>query len=839
MYIFLFYCIVILIFPLSLLSQVSVQSLTNLNSIISLDTQNESQSSNWYLLDGNLSEIELKQIDGANFESYKWRQAVVPGNLIKNASDLANKKNVLLAKWIQFPSEKYSNLTFRLGIINDKDKTYLNGHLIGEMGDWSSEDPAAYDKIRIYPIPNNIVKFGDKNLLLIHIKPYFDYTVGIEQDETSIGPTELIFSKFYKEEFLKLIFQTVYLTFGTYFLFLFVRRRRDRENLFFALFSFSLVLYNLLRNQIKYELNVSFVLLKEIEYITLITLIPFMYHFLRTLFNFRYTTIGKFIDSVQIIFILLILFYQNIEFNNYLMSKFIQPSWIVYLGLIVYILFKSWKNSDRRAIYISGGIGIVLIAVIIDILSTRGYFVFPRMLGYTFLAFNVSLSIILANSFVRLNEEVEDLNKNLEIKVEQRTDALNESLNQLKILKEKQDGDYFLTSLLIQPLAKNENQIHNVLVQSYVDQKKKFQFRGKEGEIGGDICIVGSIQLTSGNYTVFANGDAMGKSIQGAGGALVLGVVFQSILSRTKSSYTKNRPPELWLKDLYIELQSVFVSFDGSMLSSVVIGMISEKTGFMFYLNLEHPWNVLYRDGVASFLETELSMRKLGFPKNDESFQIKTFKFQKDDVLIVGSDGRDDIALGESEEGRIINEDENLILNLVQKTEADLPILVEEIKKQGEVTDDLSFLRIEYSPNQEEIQLDVETKEQIAKAKNQLTKKNYDSAIKILNSSLQTITHPKLWSLLGKVHFKSKNWSDAKLHLENAIPFYPEKEELLYLYAVCLFKLGQWNEGIVQAERLFLRNKFHKKNQELLFYLLRKTENHEKSEYYSKFLKAV
>lgn len=839
MYSFLFYCILILILPFNLHSQVTVHSLPNLQSIISLDSQNDSQNTNWYVLEGNLSEKEIKEISSANFESYKWRQTFVPGNLVKNASDLANKKKVLLAKWIQFPYEKNTNLTFRLGIINDKDKTYLNGQLIGEMGDWNSERPSAYDRIRIYPIPNNVIKFGEKNLLLIHIKPYFDYTVGIEQDGTSIGPTKLIFTKYYTEEFLKLIFLTVYLTFGTYFLFLFVRRQRDRENLFFALFSFSLVLYNFLRNQIKYELNLSFVLLKETEYIILITLIPFMYHFLRTLFNIRYFLIGKIIDGVQILFILLVLFYQNIEFNNILMSKFIQPSWIVYLGLIIHILFSSWKNADRRAIYISIGISIVLIAVIIDILSTRGYLVFPRMLGYTFLAFNVSLAIILANSFVRLNEEVEDLNKNLEIKVEQRTDALNESLKQLKTLKEKQDGDYFLTSLLIQPLAKNENQIDNILVQSYVDQKKKFQFRGKEGEIGGDICIVGSIQLSSGNYTVFANGDAMGKSIQGAGGALVLGVVFQAILSRTKSSYTKNRPPELWLKDLYVELQSVFVSFDGSMLSSVVIGMISEKTGFMYYLNLEHPWNVLYRDGVTSFLETELSMRKLGFPKNDESFQIKTFKFQKGDVLIIGSDGRDDIALAESDEGRIINEDENLILNLIQRTKAELPSLVKEIKQIGEVTDDLSLLRIEYLSTQEEIPLDSKTKEQISFAKLQISKRNYDAAIQILNTCLESLSHPKLWSLLGKVYFKSQNWTDAKLHLENAIPHFPEKEELLYLYAVSLIKLGQLNEGILQSERLFLRNKFHRKNQELFFYLLRKTGNSEKAEYYSKFLNAV
>ncbi|WP_165780380.1 SpoIIE family protein phosphatase, partial [Leptospira levettii] len=339
----------------------------------------------------------------------------------------------------------------------------------------------------------------------------------------------------------------------------------------------------------------------------------------------------------------------------------VQPTWILYVILIFSNLIRNLRKKEKRAIYITIGLTIVLIAAIIDTATNRNYWVFPRIMGYAFLFFNISLAMILANSFVKLNEEFEDLNKNLEKKVEDRTDALNESLNQLQILKEKQDGDYFLTSLLIQPLARIENKIPELKIESYTNQKKKFQFRGKNGEIGGDICIVGSIHLESGEYTVFANADAMGKSIQGAGGALVLGVVFQAVLSRAKSSYTKRRPPELWLKDLYVELQSVFASFDGSMLSSVVLGMVG-KNGYIYYINAEHPWSILYRDGVASFIETELSMRKLGFPRNNSHFQIKTFSLLDGDVLLVGSDGRDDIGLMSETENRYINEDETLIL---------------------------------------------------------------------------------------------------------------------------------------------------------------------------------
>ena len=53
----------------------------------------------------------------------------------------------------------------------------------------------------------------------------------------------------------------------------------------------------------------------------------------------------------------------------------------------------------------------------------------------------------------------------------------------------------------------------------------------------------------------------MGKSIQGAGGALALGVVFKSILSRNKIlSGEENIFPERWLKQSYQELQSIFES---------------------------------------------------------------------------------------------------------------------------------------------------------------------------------------------------------------------------------------------------------------------------------------
>ena len=157
--------------------------------------------------------------------------------------------------------------------------------------------------------------------------------------------------------------------------------------------------------------------------------------------------------------------------------------------------------------------------------------------------FILSIAIILANKFVRLHVEVEELNTSLENKVELRTKELNLSMQEIQKIKTQQDGDYFLTSLLLSPLTANKNKSEFVKTEFYSKQKKSFLFKNKNYEIGGDISISSNIVLNEKQYTVFINGDAMGKSIQGAGGALVMGVVFNTVLTQSQIAAFKNKTP--------------------------------------------------------------------------------------------------------------------------------------------------------------------------------------------------------------------------------------------------------------------------------------------------------
>jgi len=306
---------------------------------------------------------------------------------------------------------------------------------------------------------------------------------------------------------------------------------------------------------------------------------------------------------------------------------------------------------------------------------------------------------MVANTINMMTANIREYTENLEGLVAQRTQQLQEAFEEVTALKVQQDGDYFLTSLLINPLLIKEIESDALQVDFYVKQKKKFMFKTHAGEIGGDLCIAREITLMEKRYLAFTNGDAMGKSLQGAGGALVMAVVFNSYINRTALFPSIHmRPPENWLTEIYEELQRVFVSFDGSMLMSAVIGLIDEETGAMYYLNAEHPWTACYRDGKAMFTEEELTMRKIGTMVFDAKAVIHTLQLQSKDVVFLGSDGRDDLMLGvdEATGQRIINEDETRFLRCIEEADGDLERLAEAVARAGELTDDFTIVRIEW-----------------------------------------------------------------------------------------------------------------------------------------------
>jgi tetratricopeptide (TPR) repeat protein len=400
------------------------------------------------------------------------------------------------------------------------------------------------------------------------------------------------------------------------------------------------------------------------------------------------------------------------------------------------------------------------------------------------------------------------------------SEQLRESLELVKKLKMQQDGDYYLTSLLLKPLAVNSvRRPSNVQVDSLVHQKKQFSFKDREHKIGGDLNIAHTLTLSGGDCTVFLNADAMGKSMQGASGALVLGAVFQSVIARTKMKpETRDMYPERWLAYTFLELQAVFESFDCSMLVSLILAVIENNTGMLYYINAEHPLAVLLRDGKARFLDGKSYYHKLGTPGNHENIMVDAIQLQENDVLILGSDGRDDVVTSPVDATqRVINEDENLFVQRVEAAGGDIQHIYELTKSAGELSDDFSLLRVGISqiPNRYPDR-NLEKRrvvELFKKIKTAYQTGRHDEARLLMPSLLgdQEI-HPAITNLLVKIALNMKAYDLACHFADELLQIASGKSESLLLASIAHNKAGHLERAADLGERLRLRNPSHFRN---------------------------
>lgn len=412
--------------------------------------------------------------------------------------------------------------------------------------------------------------------------------------------------------------------------------------------------------------------------------------------------------------------------------------------------------------------------------------------------------------------QITSLNETLEEKVRIRTEELKETLDRVNGLKTQQDGDYFLTSLLMKPLGANKSVSSALSVDFLVLQKKRFHFKKWEAEIGGDLNMANSIYLEDSRpFTVFINSDAMGKSIQGAGGALVLGAVFSSIVERTLFvPEVRAQSPERWLKNAFLDLQKVFAGFDGTMLVSLFIGLVDDETGALYYINAEHPHAILYRKNRAEFLPGQPMFFKLGTAGLDGRINVRVVRLEPDDVILAASDGRDELVPPGAPRGDKTQFDEYHFLQVVEATEGSLTQLQDLIEKTGELSDDFSVVRagfMEDRPPRGAISEAARSK--ILLAVQEANAGNTDAALNLVQETLaEQRRNPDALALLTRLQVRRRAWKEAVDSGIRALEIDPSRTSLLYPVSFAARKSGDLRTAVQLGERLRIREPLDNRN---------------------------
>lgn len=451
-------------------------------------------------------------------------------------------------------------------------------------------------------------------------------------------------------------------------------------------------------------------------------------------------------------------------------------------------------------------------------------------IGYLSRSFNSMVTNIRS-----ARQELKDYADQLEIRVQERTEELQNTLEEVQTLKEIQDGDYFLTSLLLKPLSANHVPIHSSCsVDFVVRQKKQFTFRKWNEEIGGDLCTAHQLTLRERSYIFAVNADAMGKSIQGAGGALVLGAVLESLVERTKySNKDRDLPPEQWLKLAFIELHRVFESFNGSMLVSLVMSLVDEENGFVYFINAEHPVPVLVRNGQASFVEQEEPLRKLGMTGMTGFISIQTFLLQPGDILVFGSDGKDDLVMEHHGDSRVINEDEGLFLKIASQSSGDPKKMAAILVDEYELMDDLSLLAIRYHPDEEQLRRRRTISRQLKQEIDDIRANKVEAKEGIQKLVMALEQYPdnmQLHRQLASLYLKTRQFGRAIIHMEKYLILKPDDNEMLYRIFMLMKKRNLLVRAADYGEIYHLRHPADKRIAAELADLYQRTGNREREE---------
>jgi len=120
--------------------------------------------------------------------------------------------------------------------------------------------------------------------------------------------------------------------------------------------------------------------------------------------------------------------------------NFVQYTWILPLGTVIWVLIKNLKKSvDARIMILS--FAIILAGIFHDIAFSRGFQIFSFvkiwLTPFTMFLFVVSLASILSIRFANFLTQIEVLNETLEQKVVDRTAKLDKSLQEINLKDEK------------------------------------------------------------------------------------------------------------------------------------------------------------------------------------------------------------------------------------------------------------------------------------------------------------------------------------------------------------------------------------------------------------------
>ncbi len=580
-----------------------------------------------------------------------WQYAV--GNLYDSVSEagqyrfspldsLSNLENLVpgregviwLRKEFSLPHAlRGKELSIMLGPINPVDETYLNDHLIGKGGRFPYEGQqffSEWNKYRKYDIPSEL-SVPSTSVLLIKIYAHHEGLVEgpICLGERSVIAREYSLHRFMREDVNALIAFVMFII-GLYHLLIYVKRPKDKENLYYGIVSifFSIYQTNFYATSTPFNIHYHLTYL-TFQKIVFICLYFTAYFFIRFTNAFFEVSIPKKVQyGITAYFIILIGIILAIQDYGFFVGFARRLNAVVILPTLVYcfaiIAIKALRKNSLARITLLGlvpfAVGVLYDIIVHNIMQKIGYI---YLAGLGFPSFLIAIMFILANRFVEYHNEVEELNITLDKKVVERTRELQEANEKLAKAYDAMNRDMKMavsvqeSFLPLKPLRFSEWDVAVYFKPMSGVSGDFFDFYERDGKLLG-------ISL----FDVSGHGVASG----------LLTMVAKSIVQK---SFFDNRTERLGAiiekanDDLIAEIGD-----SGYYISGIVLRF---NDSMVEYINAAHVDLIVRRfNGTAKLVVAQGKDFKghfLGLAAMKDRFNTVKFKIEKGDAFLLYTDG--------------------------------------------------------------------------------------------------------------------------------------------------------------------------------------------------------
>ncbi len=369
----------------------------------------------------------------------------------------------------------YGYATYRLVILTGSDnplyikilppnsayKIWANGVLYGgsgKVGKSPAEEIPKYDVLIFDFEPVN-----KKIELVIQVSNYSTYSGGMLIPVIA-GSREAVYGRTSKMVAFDVFTFASLLVISMYYFGLFLMRRSDKSHLFFSIFTLLLSLRSLVTNELfLYQLlpRADWQMMMKIDFLAITLCLPVFMYFIYLLYPVTFTRRIRFTFVVLAsIYSFLILFFPARVYSSVLPIY----NLIILVGciLVVFVLVKSILSKSEGAKLALTGFIILFATVVNDILSVNNVIHNMQLSSLGVFSFILLQSFISSTKFANAYRRIEDLSRNLEIKVQKRTEELQNETELLRVRNELMENELTIARHIQKQIIPGHSPFENI-----------------------------------------------------------------------------------------------------------------------------------------------------------------------------------------------------------------------------------------------------------------------------------------------------------------------------------------------------------------------------------------